>query len=34
MCQFRNKGESKRFVEIMYSIKAVKIEILFSSLNE
>ena len=34
MCQFWNKGASKRFVEIMYSIEAVKIEVFFSSLNE
>ena len=34
MCQFWNKGASKRFVEIMYSIKEVKIEVFFSSLNE
>ena len=34
MCQFRNKGASKRFVEIMYSTEAVKIEVFFPSLNE
>ena len=34
MCQFWNKGASKRFIEIMYLIKAVKIEVIFSSLNE
>ena len=34
MCQFWNKGASKRFVEIMYSIKEVKTEVFFSSLNE
>ena len=34
MCQFWNKEVSKRFVEIMYSIEAVKIEVSFSSLNE
>ena len=34
MCQFQNKGASKPFVEIMYSIEAVKIEVFFSSLNE
>ena len=34
MCQFWNKEASIRFVEIMYSIGAVKIEVFFSSLNE
>ena len=34
MCQFWNKGASKRFVEIIYSIEAVKIEVFSSSLNE
>ena len=34
MCQFQNKGASKRFVGIMYSIEAVKIEVFFPSLNE
>ena len=34
MCQFSNKGASKRFVEIKYSIEAVKTEVFFSSLNE
>ena len=34
MRQFSNKGPSKRFVETMYSIEEVKIEVFFSSLNE
>ena len=34
MCQFWNKGASKCFVDIMYSIEAVKIEVFFSLLNE
>ena len=34
MCQFSNEGASKCFVEIMYSIEAVKIEVFFSSLNK
>ena len=33
-CQFRYKGTSKPFVESIYSIEAVKTEVLFTSLNE
>ena len=34
MCQFQNKGASKPFAEIMYSIEAAKIEVFFSSFYE
>ena len=33
-CHFSYKGISRCFVEIMYSIEAVKIEVSFTSLNE
>ena len=33
MCQFLNEGTSKRFVEIMYSTEAVKVEVFFTSLK-
>ena len=33
-CHFSYKGISRSFVEIMYSIEAVKIEVSFTSLNE
>ena len=33
-CQFRYKETSKPFVESIYSIEAVKTEVLFTSLNQ
>ena len=33
-CQFRYKGTSKPFVESIYSIEAVKTEVLFTLLNQ
>ena len=33
-CQFRYKGTSKTFVESIYSIEAVKTEVLFTSFNQ